>query len=377
MEPIEIFRPGTHTPMNGAPITFRDEDVRAAAELYDPGANPAPIVIGHPNTDDPAFGWVSRLKFQDGVLKAELKEVEPAFANLVKSGRYKRVSAAFFPPDATANPTPGTWHLRHVGFLGARAPAVPGLKPVNFGDGGDQVVTFGDFGDDINASLWRRFRDWVIEQFDLETADKVVPAFEVDMLRDHARRSDEPETVSENGFAEGDSDGTNDDNLTTEGVQDVDKAELDARAAKLKEREEAAAEAEAAFAERQAAARRAEDEAFLGKLVKEARFPVGCKAAVVEFMARLDADDTVAFAEGQTMTQHAFMRDFLSKLPPMFAFGEYAPPSVDQAQAVNFAAPAGASVDQDRLADLGKAQAYMAQHPKVSFADACRAVGVV
>lgn len=94
--------------------------------------SPAPVVIGHPQTDAPAYGWVEGLYVQGGVLNATLEDTSPEFADMVKAGRYKRVSISMFLPKSPANPTPGSFYLKHVGFLGATAPAVPGLKPVKF-----------------------------------------------------------------------------------------------------------------------------------------------------------------------------------------------------------------------------------------------------
>lgn len=60
---IEVFRPGTFGPMQGGALTFSADDLRAAADAYDPQGAPAPVVIGHPATDAPAFGWVAGLRF--------------------------------------------------------------------------------------------------------------------------------------------------------------------------------------------------------------------------------------------------------------------------------------------------------------------------
>lgn len=128
---IEIFRPGRHVAMAGEELDFTAADLAAAVAAYDPDVHEAPIVVGHPAHDLPAYGWVKRLAFQDGHLVAELDRVDPEFRELVERGRYKKISASFYRPDAPANPTPGVWHLRHVGFLGAQAPAVKGLKPVS------------------------------------------------------------------------------------------------------------------------------------------------------------------------------------------------------------------------------------------------------
>ncbi|MGN7870980.1 hypothetical protein [Paracoccus sp. 22332] len=89
---IEVFRPGTFTPMEGGSITYSAADLRAIADAYDPATAPAPIVVGHPDTNAPAFGWVESFDYDATAdrLYANLHQIEPAFAELVKAGRFKR-----------------------------------------------------------------------------------------------------------------------------------------------------------------------------------------------------------------------------------------------------------------------------------------------
>lgn len=143
----EIFRAGTRTDNNGNTVTITDADLAAAASAYDPKRHEAPVVVGHPKTDAPAYGWVSGLRAKDGVLTADFAQVDEGFADLVKAGRYKKVSASFYPPTSPNNPTPGVWSLRHVGFLGAQPPAVKGLSPINFAEG-EVYVEFAEESDE-------------------------------------------------------------------------------------------------------------------------------------------------------------------------------------------------------------------------------------
>lgn len=143
MEPIEIFRAGTHTASDGRTLSFSAAMVAGCARAYDPGVQEAPLVVGHPKENAPAYGWVAGLEFRDGVLLARPNQVDPDFAEMVKAGRFKKVSSAFYMPDAPNNPAPGALYLRHVGFLGAVPPAVKGLKSASFAAGHDGIVTFG------------------------------------------------------------------------------------------------------------------------------------------------------------------------------------------------------------------------------------------
>lgn len=67
-KPLQIFKPGRHTAMNGSALDFSESDLAASAAAYDPAKHEAPIVVGHPKTDGPAYGWVKQLNFAEGVL---------------------------------------------------------------------------------------------------------------------------------------------------------------------------------------------------------------------------------------------------------------------------------------------------------------------
>jgi hypothetical protein len=151
-KPLHIFKPGNQTAMSGVTLAFSESDLADSARAYDPAKHEAPIVIGHPRHDAPAYGWVKSLSCTNEGLNAEPHQVDADFAELVATGRYKKISASFYLPDAANNPVPGVYYLRHVGFLGAQPPAVKGLKQAEFADAEDGVVEFGDWGMDTNAS---------------------------------------------------------------------------------------------------------------------------------------------------------------------------------------------------------------------------------
>lgn len=142
MNIIEIFRPGKFKAMNGKEIEFSAAMLQDIAASYNTSVYQAPLVIGHPKVEDPAYGWVKNLSFADGKLKAEPESVVEEFAGIVSAGLYKNVSASFFAPDHPANPAPGKYYLKHVGFLGATPPAVSGLKAVSFASGDEQEICF-------------------------------------------------------------------------------------------------------------------------------------------------------------------------------------------------------------------------------------------
>lgn len=142
--PLQIFRPGRHTAMGGQVISFSEADLQATVAAYDPAKHEAPLVVGHPRHDLPAYGWVQALAFSEGGLDATPAQVNTDFADMVAAGAFKKISASFYLPDAANNPVPGVYYLRHVGFLGAQAPAVKGLRSPAFADAEEGVVTFGE-----------------------------------------------------------------------------------------------------------------------------------------------------------------------------------------------------------------------------------------
>ena len=128
--PIQIFKSGCYVALGGIDVCINDTELADIAATYNRQRQKAPLVLGHPFDDKPAYGWVESLHYSDGALYAALQQVAPELIDWVRAGRYKHVSAGFYPPFAPANPRPGKYFLKHVGFLGAMVPAVKGLAPL-------------------------------------------------------------------------------------------------------------------------------------------------------------------------------------------------------------------------------------------------------
>lgn len=146
--PLHIFKPGRHTPMSGQALVFSESDLQATVAAYDPAKHEAPLVVGHPTHDMPAYGWVRGLQFSEAGLLATPQQVNPEFAEMVQAGAFKKISASFYAPTAPGNPVPGVYYLRHVGFLGAQAPAIKGLATpqlTHFAEAEEGVITFAEF----------------------------------------------------------------------------------------------------------------------------------------------------------------------------------------------------------------------------------------
>lgn len=140
---IEIFKPGNHIAADGSSADFSDAAVADIADSYNPDIHEAPVVVGHPKTNAPAFGWIKSVVFDKDTkkLKAVPGQMNPDFVEAVKSGAYKKISVSLYGPESPNNPLPGHYYLRHVGFLGAQPPAIKGLQAVEFAEN-EQTLDF-------------------------------------------------------------------------------------------------------------------------------------------------------------------------------------------------------------------------------------------
>lgn len=121
---IEVFRAGEQTDSAGNTREWTKDDLEKIVSRYNTTQHEAPVVVGHPKENAPAFGWVEALKTDGKVLFARFKQLVPEFIEAVKKGMYKKRSISLY-PDLT---------LRHIGFLGAIPPAVKGLADIKFSE---------------------------------------------------------------------------------------------------------------------------------------------------------------------------------------------------------------------------------------------------
>ena len=281
MQRIHIFKAGKQTASNGTTIVFTEADVAATAAAYNPAIHEAPLVIGHPAEEDPAYGWITQLAAQAGNLYATPAQVNADFAEMVKAGAYKKVSASFYPPDHPNNPTPGVYALRHVGFLGAQPPAVKGLKATQFADSAE-------------ASQTQPLIELELDYADINPITPPTPELE--------------------------------NTVTPEELAAV-KAQNETLASQL-------AGARAALQAQAAAANTATHAAFAETLVASAKVPATFKAFLVATLDHLEPPvidggvqvaDFASFGEGDgQQTLAAAFKGFLTALPDQVAFGEQA-----------------------------------------------------
>jgi hypothetical protein len=381
MQPIHIFRPGTHVDSAGRELAFSEADLAASAAAYDPAKHEAPIVVGHPRHDLPAYGWVKSLSAGADGLTADPAQVDAAFEEMAQAGRFKKVSASFFAPDSRINPVPGVWYLRHVGFLGAQPPAVKGLRQVEFADADDGVVTveFGEVPTWSLKSFFQNLREWFLVTHGEEAANKVAPAYLVDEMDMAARREAEEDLQKQASAAMPAPMFSEPNPEEDQPMSDADKArlaELEAENAALKARNAEFSEREQALADKEAAARRAEIEAFVADQVKAGRVLPAEQAGLVAFMETAAAGDVIEFAEADhTVSKPAdeWLRNFVAGLPARVEFAELARGNGADTATADFSAPAGYGVDGAALDVRARAKALMRANSSMSFIDAVKA----
>ena len=315
---IEIFRAGSHTDDSGAVHNFSAADVAAMVASYDTTLREAPLTIGHPEHNLPAYGWVKGLAINAaGNLAMNTHQVQPQFAEMVDAKLFKKRSASFYPPSHPNNPKPGNWYLRHVAFLGAQPPAIAGLADFAEGD------TATDVAGTVN------FSETLFNQEQIRMSQE---------LKDQLAASQ-----------------------TAAAAADAARTKAEGEAADLKAQL-------AQFAE---SARKDRVASFTN--YAEAQIKTGCllpkeKDAAVALLATLHEAQPVNFAEaGATRTISAvdFAKSLIERAKPVVSFSEQAAGNLPGAQG-SAKGLSDAEID-------AKARAYATQH-KVSYAEGLTAV---
>lgn len=322
---VEIFRGGKQIDSGGKEHDG-DALIDKAIETFDADYHEPPLVVGHPKDNDPAFGWVQDLKVETvnggKVLFMKARDVVPEFEDLVNQGLYKKRSASFYPDG----------RLRHVGFLGAVPPAVKGLADLKFEDQDEALYfDFYDAGLGVVARMFRRLRDWLIEKEGKETADSIIPDWDVEYMQDEAKRP-QPEPEAVQAFNEPGSGKPTKEDTTMAGEEksfteaDLEQAK-ETSAAEARKDERKKVEAEFAEKERKQRANKRDQEIadYCEKGVKEGTIaPAWVDAGLKEFMQSLEGEEQIEFSEDNKQTPLGFFKSFLEELPRLVDFDELA-----------------------------------------------------
>ena len=370
-KPIPIFSVGRHTDMSGTTLEITEADLEKTVLAYQPSRHEAPLVAGHPQHDAPAWGWVASLSLVDGILLATPSQVDPAFAEQVAAGRYKKISASFYTPNAPSNPVPGVYYLRHVGFLGAQPPAVKGLPDAAFREGEQVVVIM-----ETQTSGEDDARELTHAPAGAQWTDPSHHDVEQTMSTKENQMSDMPEQQE--------SPDSHDQPL---GATPPDVLALQRKEAALNARE-------VQFAEREAQLRVAEREIqqhkrmtstlqFVEELVQRGQILPRHREGLATFMASLDEASLVEFSEpgeqegAETVvvktSSESYFKKFLKELPPLVEFSERSADVREKDMPAGFAVPDGYEVDAVGLATHQKILSY-AQANNMDFVSAALAV---
>lgn len=315
---VSVFKAGTHTDKNGFEKDWTAEELKEAAEKYNPDTDEVPVVVGHPAMNAPAFGWVKKLE-TDGVhLFADL-ELTDEFAELVEAGYFKKRSISIN-DDLTIN---------HIGFLGAKKPAVKGLKDIQFSENKSSRVI--EFMQNLSGG----------NEMEIKDMERKLHEQERENLTKDKTLVEKEQKISE--FAEKNKTIENENKALKEKIQKIEREK-----------------------------RRAEFSAFC----KDIECLAGDRcAAAIDFMEILDERGTYKFSEGGEKSAVEKFQEFLKGFPKTAEFSEFATRKAAHSAAGNtsdtkkkneFSAPAGTNVDAEALAHFKRAKEY-AEKNNVSF----------
>lgn len=382
MKPFRIFRPGTHTASCGTKVEFTEDDLKRAVAAYSAALYAAPFVIGHPKTEDRAYGFAETLSYTDGHVVAHPDKVNPQFAEAVKSGAFRNRSASWYMPDHPNNPVPGVLYPKHIGFLGAAAPALKGLGDVEFSEAvefkaeehPELVVEFADAEDAWSlasmlsgvARMMRGLRDAMIADKGLEEADKQLPAWNIDDLERQALRQEEKARAAAEAMQPSYTEPTPPKGITAMNPEQIAALQAERDAANARLAQFTARETALAAAEQLAAV--AGVRAQLEPHVKAGRILPAHAPALAAFVAGLPTGaeaSTIEFGEPvegvvPKVAPREFMLAFLGKLPKSVEYREVGGANGGNSTALTpkqLAAKAQELIDKTRK-DTGRTMSY-------------------
>lgn len=328
---FEVFRAGEHTDSSGKVRNWTEADLDNIVSKYDPAIHTAPIVIGHPKDNSPAWGWIKSLKRVGDKLLALPDQIVEDFEEWYDKGLYKKRSISLY-EDGT---------LRHVGFLGAMPPAVKGLADFAF-DKTSEAVTY-EFSESwrINTigRMFQNLREWMIEKFGKESADQVLDQYFIDDLKQYR----EDPTIAESVFNENNSlTNSEDDPMDTNLKKELDElkgkvsdfqnqlTQKDTEITNLKNENSTLKTQITASAQAQ---RKAEYEAFAESLIKDPKgpkiLPSQKESIVQQLEAAYQSGAEISFSEGEgkepvKISAVENLKKFFQTMPSVMSFEEFA-----------------------------------------------------
>jgi hypothetical protein len=309
---LEILKAGTHRDSQGRTYSFSVDSLKQIADSYDSRRHVAPILVTHDETK-PNKGLIDRVWVEGESLLAEPTQVDPQLAEQVNAGRWPRLSAAIYLPDSPANPVPGSYGLRHVATV--QIPAIKGMEPPQFAEEG--TILLSETEADL-AALARAFREFVLGEFDGETADRYIPSWMVDSMTSRAMEQRQADAMN---FSE--------EGNVTQDIPATEGTALPPDAEDYKRRMDELTAREAALAAREAELTRAADTQFVEGAIASGKVPPFLKERAIELLGALPDEPAqiLTFSEQGKETKATpkqLFREMLGSLRTV-QFGEVAP----------------------------------------------------
>lgn len=332
----EIFRTGKHTDANGVEKDWTKEDLDTIVTKFNEKKPKAPCVIGHPKSNNPAYGWVKALKREGERLFAAYKDTVPQFAEWVNKGLYPNRSISLY-PDLT---------LRHVGFLGAVPPAIKGLEEFQFSEEPEgytyEFSDSADFKFSTLAEVLQNLREFLISKYDVETADQIISNWKIDDLkRVDSDTESEIKQFTESIIKASAGAALPQPEPAAPAAENCFSEELTAKDAKI-------SELQAQLDEERAARRQADFQQFAQEMLEGGHITPAQKVDVVDFMEVCHTHGTYDFSEGEEKSVLKRFQEFLKSVKQV-EFSEIAKNGIRGA--FDFSEPKKAAEQIRKLAD--------------------------
>jgi len=316
---IEIARSGRYE--GKMPLTRKvfESCVRRFPRQLSGDGDGIPVCLGHPGDDAPAWGWLTALQIRpngrtgpdEGWSLYMQIQVQPELRLMLARKMFTGRSIAL------REVSKDVFELRHVAFLGGKAPAVPGMEKLKLSAVDDkQLFEFADLGECLTFQITQK-----------ESAMNFCPHCGAKLDASHT------DTCPKCGQAltEFSASPPLEDSDGGDGGKDGEYARADkvaALEARLKEEEEKRTKQEAELAAERAARRLSEAKAFCEGLKREGRLVPAQEPGLAEFLAALpDKEKGLSYSDGKQTREpslRAFMEAFLTAGPKLVEFGEVA-----------------------------------------------------
>lgn len=373
-----IFLTGDHVASNGRKLSVTEDDLDSIVANYN-AEQPAPLVVGHVKDNTPAYGWTDGLKREGGTLFAKAADVVSEFELAVQKKMYRNRSVSIIPEG-------DGFKLNHIAFLGGKPPAVAGIGDVAF-SAASEADTF-EFtmtdeqrwgtsrGLSSVGRVLRRFRDWMIDEKDLETADQIIPDYDIESIESAAadvRNSDRSTShFSQKPNAE-------DITVDPKNKKEFSQSEVDTAVAAALATEQEKTDKREGDLKYQADL--TEANTLVSGMVATGQLLPAQTPGLAEFMASLPSadDSTFEFAAAEEgadplkKTPAEFMAEFMGGMGKQIELGADGTQAPGDGAEHNYQAPDGFSVDPDRAKLHEQALDYQAEH-KCEYIVAVKAV---